>query len=266
MFRRLALIFGIRSRSVFLFLYLLLVVLIFYIGLYKASVMVENSCESKCFINKSMPEDKTLLKFGINEERNSKPERIKTFLLIIILTGPNYGTRRNAMRMTWLNVTGFTFVRRFVVGTSDLDNATRKQLEQEQNLHGDMLLLQHFKDSYKQLTRKLLNTFIWISENVDCAFVMKADDDTFARLDVIEQELKVKYSLIDNLYWGFHRGDSRVKYTGPWAEPKWILCDRYLPYALGGGYIISMKLVQYIANVSSLLVLYNSEDVSLGLF
>ena len=255
MFRRCRLMFRHRSTSVFLLLYLFGVAFIFYIGIYSASTVVTEMPSRKCTcINKT----------SRSQEANNN-KHTKTFLLIIVLTGPKNIRRRNAMRMTWLNVTKFPSVsRRFVIGMSDLDRTTRESLEHEQNVHGDMLFLPDFKDQYKQLTRKLLSALLWINENINCSFVMKVDDDSFARLGVIEAELKVKYDQVDNLYWGFHRGSSRVKYSGPWTEPNWILCDRYLPYALGGGYIISRKLVEYISNISSLLVLYNSEDVSLG--
>lgn len=269
-FRRLCLMFAIRSKSFFVVSYLIGVALIFYIGLYSASnVIFDNTlCGCTCINKTKITENENnLLQLKVNNRLNSKVERTKVFLLIIILTGPNNFERRKTMRLTWLNGTKLPSVnKRFVIGTSDLDNKTRMALQQEQKMHGDMLFLQDLKDAYNQLTRKLLSALLWINENVECFFVMKVDDDTFANLLVIEQELKTRYHGIDNLYWGFHRGNSRVKYSGPWAEPKWILCDRYLPYALGGGYILSMKLVKYIANISSLLVLYNSEDVSLGLY
>ena len=258
MFRRFPLKFEVRSRSVFVPLYLLVIALIFYIGIYYASNVIE------------MPSRKctcvSVNRTSRSQNVNNNNKHTNTFLLIMVLTGPRNIERRNAMRKTWLNLTKFPSVtRRFVVGMSDLDKNTRESLEQEQKLHGDMMFLSDFKDAYNQLTKKLLSALLWINENINCSFVMKVDDDTFARLDVIEPELKVKYQHVDNLYWGFHRGGSRVKYDGPWAEPNWILCDRYLPYALGGGYIISRKLVEYISSISSLLVLYNSEDVSLGM-
>lgn len=262
MFRRLRVMVRTRSKTVGLMLYLFGIAIIYYIGLYSANtVVIEHSCRCTPCMNKTSKSDDP--DGGIT----SKNKRTKTFLLIIVLTGPKNIERRNAIRSTWLNVAKFPSVSaRFVIGTSDLDSDTRASVEQEQSLHGDMLFLHKLKDAYNHLTRKLLSALLWINENIDCSFVMKVDDDTFVRLDVIEQELKTKYHGVDNLYWGFHRGSSRVKYSGPWAEPKWILCDRYLPYALGGGYIVSMKLVQYISNISSLLVLYNSEDVSLGLY
>ena len=59
-------------------------------------------------------------------------------------------------------------------------------------------------------------------------------------------------------------GAARVKQRGQWAEPNFHLCDRYLPYARGGGYIVSGDLVKYISDNKDLLQIYNSEDVSMG--
>jgi galactosylxylosylprotein 3-beta-galactosyltransferase len=50
------------------------------------------------------------------------------------------------------------------------------------------------------------------------------------------------------LYWGYFAGDGEIQSQGRWKEDKWFLCDRYVPYALGGGYVISSSIVDYIAN------------------
>jgi len=34
---------------------------------------------------------------------------------------------------------------------------------------------------------------------------------------------------------------------GKWAEVSYDLCDRYIPYALGGGYGLGWRLVKHIA-------------------
>ncbi|CAG5017718.1 unnamed protein product [Parnassius apollo] len=68
------------------------------------------------------------------------------------------------------------------------------------------------------------------------------------------------------LYWGYFNGHANVYLKGKWQEKTWFLCDKYLPYALGGGYVISRSIVDYIANNSNLLSYYNSEDVSMGVW
>ena len=59
-------------------------------------------------------------------------------------------------------------------------------------------------------------------------------------------------------------GAAHVKTLGQWAEPNFHLCDRYLPYARGGGYVITTDLVEYILQNKHLLQIYNSEDVTVG--
>ena len=44
----------------------------------------------------------------------------------------------------------------------------------------------------------------------------------------------------------------------------YIVTDRYIPYALGGGYVLSHDLVRYISTNSDLLRQFNNEDVSVG--
>jgi galactosylxylosylprotein 3-beta-galactosyltransferase len=55
-----------------------------------------------------------------------------------------------------------------------------------------------------------------------------------------------------------------VKSAGKWRESAWELCDYYLPYALGGGYILSADLVHYVRINAGYLKTWQSEDVSLG--
>lgn len=66
------------------------------------------------------------------------------------------------------------------------------------------------------------------------------------------------------LYWGYMDGRAPVQRKGKWAEKDWILCDRYVPHALGGGYILSRLLVEYLAKNKPLFKMYNSEDVAVG--
>lgn len=43
-----------------------------------------------------------------------------------------------------------------------------------------------------------------------------------------------------------------------------MLCDTYLPYALGGGYVLGRPLVAHVVAAAPLLAAYTSEDVSVG--
>ncbi|XP_002735279.1 beta-1,3-galactosyltransferase 6-like [Saccoglossus kowalevskii] len=198
------------------------------------------------------------------EPPKSMSKRQETFLAVMIMTGPKNIERRNTIRQTWLLNHRRDVMPRFVIGIEGLNLMEREQLEIEQSEHGDLLLLPTLQDAYNKLTEKLLKMYIWLDQNVNFTFVLKADDDTFARLDIIVSELHTMHPAV--VYWGFFDGRAMAKKRGKWAEEDWKLCDRYLPYALGGGYILSHDLVHFVARNSDYLKLYNNEDVSLGVW
>ncbi|MBN3301353.1 beta-1,3-galactosyltransferase 6 [Amia ocellicauda] len=187
---------------------------------------------------------------------------LTAFLVVLITTGPKYTERRSIIRSTWLVKHDSDVLCMFVVGTEGLPPEDLQNLSSENARHHDLLLLPDLKDSYENLTLKLLHMYSWLDQNVDFKFVLKADDDTFARLDFIKEELRSKEP--KRLYWGFFSGRGRVKSVGKWKESTWALCDYYLPYALGGGYILSSDLVHYVRINAAYLKVWQSEDVSLG--
>ena len=83
-------------------------------------------------------------------------------------------------------------------------------------------------------------------------------------IQVIAEELRARTSDARPLYWGFFDGRARVKRSGRWAEPSWTLCDRYLPHARGGGYVLSAAVVSFVARNARALRRFTSEDVSVG--
>ncbi|XP_056364098.1 beta-1,3-galactosyltransferase 6 [Oenanthe melanoleuca] len=189
-------------------------------------------------------------------------------LAVVVMSGPKYSERRSIIRSTWMAAArqaphGHVWSR-FVVGTAGLGAEELRSLELEQSRHRDLLLLPELRDSYENLTAKVLATYVWLDAHLDFQFALKADDDTFVRLDVLVEELRAKEPR--RLYWGFFSGRGRVKSGGKWKESSWLLCDYYLPYALGGGYVISADLVRYLRLSSDYLNLWQSEDVSLGVW
>ncbi|XP_053546487.1 beta-1,3-galactosyltransferase 6 [Bombina bombina] len=204
---------------------------------------------------------------GVRDPQPLQPEKsASVFLAVLIASGPKYSERRSIIRSTWLSSAsrgddGDIWCR-FVIGTAGLGEEEATSLEMEQRRHGDLLLLPELRDSYENLTSKLLHMYVWLDKYVDFKFVLKADDDTFVRLDVLLEELKTKEPR--RLYWGFFSGRGRVKSGGKWKESAWVLCDYYLPYALGGGYVISWDLVLYLSISKDFLAQWQSEDVSLG--
>nr|XP_004657825.1 beta-1,3-galactosyltransferase 6 [Jaculus jaculus] len=198
----------------------------------------------------------------------SRP-RTKAFLAVLVASAPRATERRSAVRSTWLapgrSGNPGDVLARFAVGTVGLGPEERRTLEREQAQHGDLLLLPALRDAYDNLTAKVLAMLTWLDEHVDFEFVLKADDDSFARLDALQAELRAREpARRHRLYWGFFSGRGRVKPGGRWREAAWQLCDYYLPYALGGGYVLSADLVHYLRLSRDYLRAWHSEDVSLG--
>ena len=192
----------------------------------------------------------------------------KPYSLLLVMVLSSYGSekRRDAIRQTWRNSyveKGKQFPVTFVVGTLLLNSSATEQLVTENKKHNDLLLFHDHLDVYRNLTRKVLQMFIWVDHHMNYSYLLKIDDDSFARLDVIESELRERKST-KGLYWGYFVGNYKPNADGKWAEHNWFLSEKYLPYALGGGYVISADLVRRIVVNSDALTLYNSEDVSVG--
>ncbi|XP_055681267.1 beta-1,3-galactosyltransferase 6 [Lutzomyia longipalpis] len=165
----------------------------------------------------------------------------------------------------------------FAVGMAGLRAEEVNDLREEQKKHEDLLLLENIWDSYSNLTRKLLESFHRINEEFTFDYLLKCDDDTFVDLAILLQDLqtyhthsRIVYGKDDStypfprLYWGYFHGKAYVKTSGQWKEQNFDLCDRYMPYALGGGYVLSGSLVAYIADHRNTLKTFRSEDISVG--
>ena len=191
----------------------------------------------------------------------------KYFLVVIVLSGVNQRKRRDSLRSTWMSKVRLARSVKFVfcIGTRGLSDSDSSSLHHESNQYLDMLLLPDLKESYYNLTRKLLHSLVWADNNIEFNYLMKCDDDTFVWLEPLVEELS-KHGTSNSLYWGFFDGRATAKRKGKWVEQDWFLCDKYLPYALGGGYIMSADLVHRIAVNADGLQLYNAEDVSMGVW
>ncbi|KAI1301548.1 Beta-1,3-galactosyltransferase 6 [Halotydeus destructor] len=199
-----------------------------------------------------------------HENVTLKEKKDETHLVILILSAKQFRDRRDAIRESWLNLVGGRRVKHFfAIGTLELDSNDLEQLATEKEQFGDLLLFPQVKDTYSGLSHKLLASIRALNSRNAFHFMMKVDDDSFVRVDALFDEL-VQREDSTKLYWGYFAGNSQVKKAGKWSERTWFLCDTYLPYAVGGGYVLSSDLVNYVATNGHLLQLYNNEDVSLG--
>lgn len=79
----------------------------------------------------------------------------------------------------------------FIVGQKNLDKDKLSQLHSENDQFKDLLFIQSLDDTYKNLALKTLLTFTWLSKNLPhLKYVIKCDDDSFVRVDLIVKDLE----------------------------------------------------------------------------
>lgn len=178
----------------------------------------------------------------------------------------------------------FRVIHYFVIGNIGLNRQQLAVLNDEQSKNEDLLLIP-VHDTYRNLANKIKRSFEWLDLQYDYGlvykFVLKCDDDSFVVVPKLIEELQMLETLylkpqiqdslkyisenknefytvnvqINNkfskenslgLYWGYFSGNARIKLRGKWKENDWIYSDRYLPYALGGGYLLSKNLISLI--------------------
>lgn len=172
---------------------------------------------------------------------------INYFLIIIIISGADNLDQRTAIRESWgLFIKDFADVQYFfIIGSSGLPSKKIAKLRNEQIKYNDLFLLS-VPDSYMTLASKVLEALSWFDKEFNFKYILKCDDDSFVLIPKLVSELQNNIQKYDHLYWGYFNGRAHVKQSGKWKEKSWFLCDRYLPYALGGGYVISHSLVHYL--------------------
>lgn len=188
-------------------------------------------------------------------------------LLILVLSAPDSSLRRMAIRGTWMHHYSSRKVlstTRFLVGLLNLPEEQLSSLREEQDVYQDLLLLEDLKDSYLNLSAKVLLGLEWSqAENVDFDYLVKTDDDSYVRIEAVSEALR-QMECQNELYWGYFMGHAFPEPTGKWMERNWFKCPHYFPYAMGGGYVLSRKLVETVTRFSERLILYSNEDVTVS--
>ena len=194
------------------------------------------------------------------------------FIVVLSTSSKKGRDARYVIRKTWIQKCQNRvppILVKFAIGTDGLSHSEKEELINEDKIHNDLLLLANLHDTYNNLTRKVLYSFIWANQNIKFLYLLKTDDDTFVFVDELYKQTYQYYQAgTKKLYWGHFTMNQKVKKRprSKWAEYNWFLCDHYLPYAFGGGYVISADLIHNIASMADYLQLYHNEDVSVGVW
>ena len=196
---------------------------------------------------------------------NNVKRRYNTFLLIMIPVMPSYVSNRELIRNTWYK--GFNdsedVMLRFAMGTKDISSNLSTQLNRENDIHKDMIFFENFKENRSALTNKTILLITWAYEYVNFTYFLKCDDDTFVFVKRTVAEL-MRRPTTTRLYSGKIQKGRPKKKNSPWQDVGWNLGDTYLPYALGGAYIISSDLIGLVAEGSEHLQWHPNEDTAVG--
>jgi hypothetical protein len=212
------------------------------------------------------------------------PKKIDIELAVIVLSALNYKERREVIRETWGNGHSNLF---FIIGKHcpyrpdqrkpwvcepknanakiDIEyNAQQEALTQKISQESNVIIVDMI-DVYRNLADKLFKSYRWIIQNTNAKYVLKMDDDSFARVGSVEHWLKKrphppKYEIIAG---GFSKGP--VSRRGKWAEMKYKP-DKYPPWPSGAGHIVSRPVIEYMHQNADTWVSYQGEDTSLGIW
>ena len=188
-------------------------------------------------------------------------------LVLLIFSGPNGTERRYAVRETWLQMAKkLNVTARFLIGTDGLNASVLSNLTVENEEFNDMLLFPDVHDSFRNLTLKLLKGIIWAKANVEFDYFMKADDDTYIRLDkAIEGIRTIRTQYRKRFLWGYFVGKGTPRSAGKYEEHNWLKCPHYFPYSLGACYILAKPVLFRMTRFSDKLYTgYSNDDVSMS--
>jgi hypothetical protein len=133
---------------------------------------------------------------------------------VLVLTGPDNEGRRDTIRATWAKFATNIFIENgetlykwnhtwvgepkqqdivkiyFSIGTRGLSSEKMVKLKNEAQKSNDILFLD-FEDGYNNLAAKILHSMKWFQENLKkLKYVVKCDDDSFVRIDLIVKDLE----------------------------------------------------------------------------
>jgi len=186
----------------------------------------------------------------------------KYILVIIVISKYNHYYKRRVIRETWYP-SNSNIATIFVVGGHGHRRYDDNYLKWESFSYHDLLVVP-CEEHFFNLTRKVMYALLYVQKNYDFDYVMKCDDDTYVNVHPFMNALS--HFKDEYLYWGYYEGGAIVLDHGRHEEKKWFICDNYLPYAAGGGYVFGKGIVKYITDNHYIFSMYNNEDASFGLW
>eukprot|EP01026_Neomeris_dumetosa_P059757 TRINITY_DN5591_c0_g1_i1.p1 TRINITY_DN5591_c0_g1~~TRINITY_DN5591_c0_g1_i1.p1 ORF type:complete len:418 (+),score=41.99 TRINITY_DN5591_c0_g1_i1:256-1509(+) len=232
-------------------------------------------------------EDEAVQSKKLTSELVSDESKPFLFIFIGIISGRQNQEQRQAVRDSWSNdCQSLEAVKcQFILSNhsqSLFNNQTKvnDSLTLENEEYGDMVFL-NAEEGYTNLAYKTLELFQYVTKYYNVSFLLKTDDDAFVFPDrLYNYLLKFCPSTVcpeERLFIGSERRGSEVvlKASDPHGD-KWENYEfykhtgvgTYLPYMLGGGYILSGPVLDVLVYTyeKTGLIFTKMEDASVGLW
>ncbi|CAL9151323.1 unnamed protein product [Musa hybrid cultivar] len=192
-------------------------------------------------------------------------------LFVGVFSTANNFKHRMAVRRTWKQ---YDVVRvgsvavRFFVGLHK-NEMVNEELWKEANTYGDIQLMP-FIDYYTIITWKTIAICIYGTNVLSAKYIMKTDDDAFARVDELLTSLQ-RANITHGLLYGRINFKSRPNRK---VDSKWYITpeewpeERYPPWAHGPGYVVSHDIAKGVHKQYERghLKMFKLEDVAMGIW
>jgi hypothetical protein len=145
-------------------------------------------------------------KYCNNENINNNLQNNNLVVFVGVLTMDKKFKRREIIRDTYLKYKSDNIIFKFIIGYPKEDDEILLKLQEENDINHDILFL-NIKENMNK--GKTYEYFKWIGEiynEDDIDFVIKADDDSYIRLDKLENDLKKQPKKLS--YWGYLVGNT----------------------------------------------------------
>lgn len=211
-----------------------------------------------------------------SSNRDLSKENNERSIVIIVLSKRNNFMNRNLIRNTWGSIRHANNIKIvavvFMLGSrdeSENENTDLIQLEHEVIQFGD-IIMGDFVDTYRNLTRKAIMAYEWLSSFcMEAQLVVKTDDDVLVNIFKLTEDLAAftPTEVISSNFWcSIHNNETMIKDKKSrfYVSPEEIAGDVFPRHCAGLGYVTPMGVINRIINEVSrsfLGILCTHEDV-----
>ena len=185
-----------------------------------------------------------------------------SLLILIYSTNEKAGEKlREAIRNSWLtDISNHEY--RFVIPVGEAAVSVSSSLVLEQQQYEDLLFIAEAFTPFVS-SRQLMVGLEWAMTK-QFTLLLKVNHASFVDINNLLRVVVTVNS--PYLLWGYFRGNEEIRRTGPHSEKEWNLCQTFLPFPEGGGYIVSRNVIEMITTLGPNLQHMDNDDGAIGVW